>query len=434
MSAFTRGKIDLKPLKNTSSNTAQEARLRNHLKKSEKAIAKAGEFAELHSEFAQNSANGSVELDKDEHFKYISQKDILKDADILTKNKRFTLNNLPGKYNVRYSPTGKYLMLASNNGHFSTIEWQTKQLVQEFDVHEKVNDVCWLHQEQFFAAAQSKWTRIYENDTGAEIHCVNQFHKIRHLDFLPFHFLLVGAAERHKVHYLDISTGKPVATINTDTNTRINCMKQNKANAIMHLAMQDGTVQLFSPNIPNNKGPLLKFLALREPCNSIAITRCGKYLAAAGVGRKLNIFDLRNSYKPLFSHSMYPGNTNLEFSDTNILAASYGNNFVNTFKDMTTKYNPGVYINFKAPDNVQSLSFCPNEDVLGVGYSRGFDSILVPGSGNARVDSYESNPFRNKKQRDFWEVARLLDKIPSSMICLDNNELKRVKYLKEMNF
>lgn len=427
MASFSRGKnIDIKSLRNTTTNTAIEARLRNQLRKSESLIQNAAEDAELHANFGGITGVGGIELEKDESFKYLTQKDLLKDADLLTQEKRFTLSNLPGKYNVRYSPTGKLLMLQSTNGHFATFDWQAKDLYAEFDIREKVNDSCWLHQEEFFAAAQSKWTRVYESESSREIHCIHQFHKIKHLDFLPFHFLLVGAAERYKLHYLDISVGKMVASCSTETNCRINTMKKSKANAVMHLGLQDGTVQLFTPNFL--KGPVVKFLALKQPCTSIAITDNGRYIACSGVGRKINIFDLRNAYKPVYSHSnLQSGALNLTFSQNDILAASYGNNDVITYQNITTSKHPNVYVKYNPKESIQSVDFCPYEDILGIGYSRGFDSVLVPGSGKSQIDSYENNPFRNKKQKDNWEMSRLLDKIPSKMICLDNNELKRVK-------
>merc|ERR1712168_488015 len=117
-----------------------------------------------------------------------------------------------------------------------------------------------------------------------------------------------------------------------------------------------------------------------------------------------------------------------------MLAANYTNGFVNTFENVFTRQIKKPYISFKAPENVTSINFCPYEDVLGIGYFRGFDSIIIPGSGSSSIDSYENNPFRTKKQRDNFQVSRLLDKIPASMITLDNNELKRVRPNKSVKF
>jgi U3 small nucleolar RNA-associated protein 7 len=42
-----------------------------------------------------------------------------------------------------------------------------------------------------YAVAQKQKTFVY-NDLGIEIHRCQDFHKVRMLQYLPFHFLLVG--------------------------------------------------------------------------------------------------------------------------------------------------------------------------------------------------------------------------------------------------
>lgn len=46
---------------------------------------------------------------------------------------------------------------------------------------------------------------------------------------------------------------------------------------------------------------------------------------------------------------------------------------------------------------VTGLKFCPYEDVLGVGHSSGYSSLVIPGSGEANFDAYEANPFETKR-------------------------------------
>ncbi len=47
---------------------------------------------------------------------------------------------------------------------------------------------------------------------------------------------------------------------------------------------------------------------------------------------------------------------------------------------------------------VTSVKFIPYEDVLGVGHSNGYSSLVIPGSGEANFDAYEANPFETKRQ------------------------------------
>lgn len=46
---------------------------------------------------------------------------------------------------------------------------------------------------------------------------------------------------------------------------------------------------------------------------------------------------------------------------------------------------------------VSNIMFSPYEDVLGVGHSQGYSSLVIPGSGQANFDAYEANPFETKR-------------------------------------
>lgn len=82
--------------------------------------------------------------------------------------------------------------------------------------------------------------------------------------------------------------------------------------------------------------------------------------------------------------------------------------------------SPTPYLTHTFPSTaVQSLAFCPYDDILGVGHAAGFTSLVVPGAGEANFDSLEADPFEGKRRRREREVNALLDKIPMDMITLD---------------
>ncbi|XP_060969034.1 uncharacterized protein LOC115712397 [Cannabis sativa] len=76
----------------------------------------------------------------------------------------------------------------------------------------------------------------------------------------------------------------------------------------------------------------------------------------------------------------------------------------------------------------------PYEDVLGIGHSMGWSSILISsGSGEPNFDSWVANPFETSKQRREKEVRSLLDKLPPETIMLNPTNIGSVRLMKKKN-
>ncbi|KOB76565.1 WD repeat-containing protein 46 [Operophtera brumata] len=197
-----------------------------------------------------------------------------------------------------------------------------------------------------------EWLYIYDN-TGTEIHCVKRMDKILRMEFLPYHFLL--AAVNHM--------------------GRSAVMTQNPYNATLCLGNAQGVVSLWAPTV---KQPLAKILCHKTPLTSIAVD-------SRGISMK--IWDIRNLDGPLQEYRLRTAAVDLE-----------------------------PYMRHRMAKSIGNFKFCPYEDVLGIGTSNGFTSIIIP----------ESNPFQNKTQRREAEVKALLDKIPAELITLNPFEVTEV--------
>ncbi len=66
---------------------------------------------------------------------------------------------------------------------------------------------------------------------------------------------------------------------------------------------------------------------------------------------------------------------------------------------------------------------------MGLGTSKGFSSIIVPGSGVPYFDTYENNPFETKKQKRESLVHKLLEKLAPETITVDPNVLGGISRL-----
>jgi len=353
---------------------------------------------------------------------HIRQKDLKKKIPVATANCIFDLK-LPslGPYKIDFTRNGRHVLLGGRKGHFAMVDLMKTEVVTEIQVQETIRDVKVLHNETFLAAAQRKYVYIYD-DHGVEIHRLKNHEEVCRLEFLPYHYLLVSVGILGKIVYTDITTGQTIVTISTRSGL-CDCLRQNPYNAVITTGHSNGVVTMW---VPTMQTPVLSMLAHHGRVQSLAFTQSGHQMVTAGADQRLKIWDLRMN-KPVFTHVSEGIISNVDISQTGLIAASR-NDFVEVWKDSFTKPMELPYMRHKVRDcQIESLRFRPYQDVLGIGHSSGFSSIVIPGCGEPNFDSFEANPFETSKQRRETEVHGLLDKLPPDMISLDPNFIGEVE-------
>lgn len=342
-----------------------------------------------------------------------------------------TLPSSGGPFRSRYTRNGRHVLLGGEQaGQMAGFDWQTGKLRFEMNLEagEVVHDVTWLQNETFFAAAQKKYVYIYDH-AGREVHRLKQHSTAEKLNFLPYHFLLTSTSRDGHLRYTDVSMGSLVADLpfyGTGANT--SPIAVNPRSGIVNLGHANGTVTLWAPKMP---AALVKVLAHRGPVSAVAIDPTGQHMATAGVDGSLRVWDMRTYRECLTALNAGSRVSSLDFSQRGVLAVGHGPR-VTIWKDLLSSGENGSsarvpYMNHLLPgQTVTNVQFCPFEDVLGIGHSGGFSSILIPGSGEANYDSFEANPFTNVKQRREGEVHQLLEKLQPASIVIDTDFIGRV--------
>ncbi|CAH0406608.1 unnamed protein product [Chilo suppressalis] len=372
------------------------------------------------SEILLTEQQGSLVVEEGVKTTSISQKTIKESVDIAAATKIFDLKLDFGPYRAKYSRNGRHLLLGSAKGHLAAFDWVTKKLHCEINVMESIHDISWLHVETMIAAAQKEWLYIYDN-TGTELHCIKRLDKILRMEFLPYHFLLATVNEYGFMSWLDISIGEIVSHYNNHLG-RTSVMTQNPYNATLCLGNSKGVVSLWSPTV---KEPLAKILCHKTPLTAITVDNRGMYMATSGVDRSMKIWDIRNLDGPIQDYRLRSAPVDLQFSQKDMLAVGLGE-VVEIYSNCCTQTVDRPYLRHRMAKSINNFKFCPYEDVLGIGTSNGFSSIIVPGSGEPNFDALESNPFQTKKQRKEAEVKALLEKIPAELITLNPFDITEV--------
>ncbi|XP_064556086.1 WD repeat-containing protein 46 [Drosophila montana] len=369
---------------------------------------------------------GQLEADEEETTASYRQEEIAANVDLQSAAKHFTLKLDFGPYTMRYTKNGRHLLLGGRRGHVAAFDWVTKKLHCEFNVMESVSDVQWLHVPTMYAVAQKEWVYFYDKK-GTELHCVKRLSRVNRLDFLPYHFLLAAGNSAGYASWLDVSIGELVGNFNTGLGD-IRHMRHNPSNGVLCIGGGKGVVSMWSPKV---REPLAKLLCHSTAMTALTVDPKGVHLVTAGLDRMVKVWDLRNlNDTPLAIFRLRLPANEVEVSQRGMLALSQGT-YLETYTDVlhgggTANSNKLPYLRQRCDAFVHGMRFCPYEDVLGVSTANGFQSLLVPGSGEPNYDALEDNPYETSKQRREHEVHALLEKIPPELITLDPNEITGV--------
>ncbi|WWC85202.1 uncharacterized protein L201_000061 [Kwoniella dendrophila CBS 6074] len=380
---------------------------------------------------AVSGEKGTIEVDEElgEKTWRIKQNEIQNSVGIASSKKKFDLKleNM-GTYKIDYTRNGRHLAIASSKGHVATFDWQAGKLHSEIQLKESVRDIKFLHSEDFYAVAQKKYVFIYDQN-GVELHKLKQHIDPTHMEFLPYHYLLTTVGHAGYLKYHDTSTGVMLTQIPTRLGSP-HSMAQNPHSAIIHLGHANGTMTLWSPNMTT---PHVKLLAHRGPVNGIAVdpseTSAGRYVATSGMDGVVKIWDGRMWGKELRSWHVRNQITNLSYSGMGMLSVG-GKSGITIYKDLqsgNTQHSPTPYLTLGLPSlTVNSIKFCPFDDLLCVGHEKGISNLLVPGSGEPNFDSGETDLYETYSRRRERDVRGVLEKIKPELITLDTDFLGKI--------
>uniref|UniRef100_A0A182NLE7 BING4 C-terminal domain-containing protein n=1 Tax=Anopheles dirus TaxID=7168 RepID=A0A182NLE7_9DIPT len=374
------------------------------------------------AEILLQEEEGFLEADIGESTTNIAQRQIVENVDITTATKHFNLALDFGPYRTRYTRNGAYLLMGGKRGHVAAFDWVRKSLLCELNVMESVHDVTWLMNHTMYAVAQKNWVHVYDAK-GTEIHCVKTMHRSVRLEYLPYHFLLNSAGENGFLSWMDVSIGESVGNYNTKMG-KITVMTHNPWNAVTCVGGSKGVVSMWSPMV---REPLAKMLCHPVQLTAIAIDPKGHHMATAGLDRKVKIWDIRKLEGPVETYHTNTAAAEIDLSQRGLLALSLGNVCEVYRRDKNlSEERMKPYIRHRTDGPISSLRFCPYEDILGLGTTKGFSSLIVPGSGEPNFDSYEANPYQTRSQRRETEVHSLLEKIPAEFIVLNPTQIDEV--------
>ncbi|CAG9463140.1 unnamed protein product [Pedinophyceae sp. YPF-701] len=415
MKKFSRGSgVDTKGI--------EDKKLRGQLKYKERVYREAAHQAAKVEQWLLPSDAGSLEAEGVERTYQFKQRDIVPEVGAGAAKLALDIS-LPqlGPYRCAFTRDGTTMVLGGRKGHLASMRWKEGRLNTEVQVRETVRDVVVLHNDQFFAAAQKRFTYIYDK-RGIEIHRLDDHTDVARLEFLPHHFLLCSVGKAGVLAYQDTSTGRVVAHHRT---RRGPCaaMRQNPWNAVVCLGHSNGTVTMWTPNLTT---PAVSMLCHRGPVRDVAVDGSGRYMVTAGADSLVKVWDVR-TYREVHSYFSHAPVDCVDVSQRGMLAIGWGRK-VQVWRDaLATKAKAPYMVHELPAGGLSGLRFCPYEDVLACGHGGGLSTMLVPGAGEPNFDSWVADPFQGRKARQEMEVRQLLDKLQPEMIVLDPGSVGRVR-------
>lgn len=175
-------------------------------------------------------------------------------------------------------------MFGGKRGHIATYDCLRTEVGMELQLEEEVHDVHFLHNETMFAAAQQKYTYIYDHK-GVELHCMKRHERPYKLDYLPYHYLLTTVGHSGWIKWHDVSIGEYLCGYQTGHGP-CKILKHNPINAVSHVGHSNGVVSLWSPAAGK---ALVSMFCHKAPLTDLAIDREGKYMATAGLDGTLKV-------------------------------------------------------------------------------------------------------------------------------------------------
>ncbi|CAJ1006342.1 putative WD domain, G-beta repeat/BING4CT (NUC141) domain containing protein [Leishmania naiffi] len=376
-------------------------------------------LAKVNMYYYMEEANTGLLLDDHEVADRISQRDIASGVDLQTQQKRYSLVlDKLGPYKIDFSMNGTHLLLAGLRGHMANINWKSFQLEGETQLKDRISDAVFLVDHSMTAVAQKKFVYMYTKK-GTEMHLLSKMAHMDRLGYLPKHMLLAATSSIYStMQYLDISTGQEVGTkVPAVMRDPTSTLAVNPSNGVTATCDLRGIVKFWSPAVVD---PLLQLKGHKGVIEDICFHPNGRFFLTLGGDHKMKVWDCR-TLRTLEEYAVTYSFHTLNISSSGLVALG-GGTHVHIWKDMFTAAKPSSpYMKFGLGygNIAEQVKFCPFEDVIGIGHSRGFTSLLIPGSGEANPDFYYANPHETERHRKERVVANLLDKLPPDTISMD---------------